>query len=109
SLFLLGLLNGLLPCGLVYVACAGATATGQLLAGAQYMTFFGLGTAPMLLAISFSGTLVPLAWRAHIRKLVPVSVFVVAGMLILRGLALGIPYLSPDLASGHNCCAPLAK
>jgi len=70
------------------------------------MMFFGLGTAPMLLAVSFSRSLVPLTWRPHIRKLVPISVFVVASMLILRGMALGIPYLSPDLAAGHNCCAP---
>src|SRR5579859_6934676 len=54
SLGLLGLLNGLLPCGLVYVGAAGALATGGVLKGAGYMFFFGLGTAPMMLAISLS-------------------------------------------------------
>ena len=59
ALAVLGLLNGLLPCGLVYVACAGAAATGGMLAGAQYMAAFGVGTVPMMLAISLSGSLVP--------------------------------------------------
>jgi sulfite exporter TauE/SafE len=105
SLGWLGLLNGLLPCGLVYVACAGATATNHVLSGAQYMAAFGLGTTPMLLAISFSGRFMPASWRAHLRKAVPVSVFLLAAMLILRGMSLGIPYLSPDLSGGGSCCA----
>lgn len=105
SLGLLGLLNGLLPCGLVYVACAGATATGSVLAGAQYMAAFGLGTVPMLLAISLFGRLVPITLRLKLRQAIPVSVFLLAALLILRGLALGIPYLSPDLAAGAaSCC-----
>jgi uncharacterized protein len=104
SLLLLGLLNGLLPCGLVYVACAGATATGNLLSGAQYMAVFGTGTVPMMLAISLSGRLVPMSLRLQLRKAIPVSVFLLATLLILRGMALGIPYLSPDLASGASCC-----
>jgi hypothetical protein len=104
SLAILGLLNGLLPCGLVYVACAGATATGGLMAGVQYMAAFGLGTVPMMLGISLSGRLIPIALRLQLRKAIPVSVFLLASLLILRGLALGIPYLSPDLASANSSC-----
>jgi sulfite exporter TauE/SafE len=105
SLAVLGMLNGLLPCGLVYVACAGAVATGSLLSGIQYMVAFGIGTIPMMLGIGLSGHLMPLALRLQLRKAVPVSVCLLAGLLILRGLSLGIPYLSPDL-SGHvvDCC-----
>ncbi len=103
SLGFLGALNGLLPCGLVYVACAGATASGSSGAGAAYMTAFGLGTVPMLLAISFSDRLVPVVWRGHLRKVVPLAVCLLASLLILRGMGLGIPYLSPDLA-GPSCC-----
>ncbi|HRT58303.1 MAG TPA: sulfite exporter TauE/SafE family protein [Candidatus Paceibacterota bacterium] len=106
SLGVLGLLNGLLPCGLVYVALAGATATGSMLAGVQYMALFGLGTTPLMLAISLSGKLVPLTWRLKLRKAIPVSVFLIATLLILRGMSLGIPYLSPNLASGGACCHP---
>jgi sulfite exporter TauE/SafE len=106
SLGLLGLLNGLLPCGLVYVACAGAAATGGVLSGALYMIVFGLGTVPMMLAISLSGKLVHAAMRRWLVKFVPASVGLVAVLLILRGLGLGIPYVSPDLTAGEGaaCC-----
>jgi uncharacterized protein len=105
ALLVLGLLNGLLPCGLVYVACAGAAATGDLFQGALYMLAFGAGTVPMLLAISLSGRLVPFRLRLKLAKLIPVSVCVLAALLILRGMALGIPYVSPDLsAGGAGCC-----
>jgi uncharacterized protein len=105
ALGVLGLLNGLLPCGLVYVACAGATATSGVLAGAQYMAAFGAGTVPMMLAIGLSGHLVPQPLRLRLRKLVSVSVFLLAALLILRGLGFGVPYLNPELsASGPSCC-----
>ena len=104
SLALLGLLNGLLPCGLVYVACAGATATSGPVAGMEYMAAFGLGTVPMLLGISFSGRLVPTVVRLQLRKAIPVSVFLLAFLLILRGLSLGIPYVSPNLSAAHPAC-----
>jgi sulfite exporter TauE/SafE len=105
ALMLLGLLNGLLPCGLVYVACAGATVSHDMVSGAQYMAAFGLGTLPMLLVIGISGRLVPVSLRLHLRKAVPVSVFLLAALLVLRGMSLGIPYISPDLsANGLNCC-----
>ncbi len=105
GLAVLGLLNGLLPCGLVYVACAGAAATGGTLAGASYMTAFGIGTVPMMLAISLSGKLVPTTLRLKLVKAIPVCVFLLASLLILRGMSLGIPYVSPDLsAGGASCC-----
>jgi uncharacterized protein len=104
ALLFLGLLNGLLPCGLVYFACAGATATGGILSGAQYMAAFGVGTVPMMLAISLSGKLVPLSLRLRLRKAIPVSVFLMAALLILRGLSLGIPFVSPDLSGGSGAC-----
>ena len=100
----LGALNGLLPCGLVYVACAGATATGDLLRGVEYMAAFGLGTVPMMLAIGLSGKLVRPWLRFKLSRLVPVSVCVLAALLILRGLSLGIPYVSPDLSSSDGGC-----
>ena len=107
SLITLGLLNGLLPCGLVYVAGTAATATGGLLSSVTYMAAFGLGTLPLMLAISLSGRLIPVPLRLKLARLIPVSVFLVASLLILRGLSLGIPFLSPILnAGGASCCAP---
>jgi sulfite exporter TauE/SafE len=104
SLLLLGLMNGLLPCGLVYVAAAGAAATGSAAEGAAYMGVFGAGTVPMLLAISLSGSLVPMGLRLKLLKAVPFTVMALAALLILRGMSLGIPYISPDLSGQGSCC-----
>jgi len=95
SLFFIGLLNGLLPCGLVYMAIAGAIGTGSAVQGTLYMILFGLGTIPMLLTISVAGNMMGLALRNRINKLIPVLVVVVGLLFMLRGLDLGIPYLSP--------------
>jgi hypothetical protein len=104
SVGLLGLLNGLLPCGLVYVAAAGATATGNILSGTFYMASFGAGTLPMMLAIGLGGKLVPLSFRLKLRGAIPISVFLLGALLILRGMSLGIPYVSPNLAVNGSCC-----
>lgn len=96
SLFFIGLLNGLLPCGLVYMAIAGAIGTGNAVQGTLYMILFGLGTIPMLLTISVAGNMMSQAIRGKINKLIPVLVVVVGLLFILRGLDLGIPYLSPE-------------
>jgi sulfite exporter TauE/SafE len=107
SLFGIGLLNGLLPCGLVYVACAVATATGNVFTGVQYMIAFGLGTLPLMLAISLVGTKLQFALRFKVQRLIPVSLVIVGLLLLLRGMALGIPYVSPKLPSqpgGTTCC-----
>ena len=107
SLALLGMLNGLLPCGLVYVALAGAVARGGLWEAVVFMAVFGLGTLPMLLAISLSGNLFPVSLRLKLRAAIPAGVCVLGLLLILRGLALGIPYVSPALVAGvpASCCA----
>jgi sulfite exporter TauE/SafE len=95
SLFFIGMLNGLLPCGLVYMAIAGAIGTGAVLSGSLYMIMFGLGTLPMLLGITLAGNLMGLAFRKRINKVIPVLVILVGIFFVLRGLSLGIPYLSP--------------
>jgi sulfite exporter TauE/SafE len=102
AMFGIGLLNGLLPCGLVYVACAAATATGDVLAGMQYMLAFGLGTVPLLLAISLLGTKLQFALRFKVQRLIPASLILVGMLLLLRGMALGIPYVSPKLPTHPN-------
>ena len=95
SLFFIGMLNGLLPCGLVYMALAGAIGTGSAALGTLYMLLFGLGTIPMLLGISLAGNLLSLTLRKRINRLIPVLVVVVGIFFILRGLSLGIRFLSP--------------
>lgn len=105
SLFTVGMLNGLLPCGLVYIACAGATATGSLMSGVDYMLAFGLGTVPMLLTISLVGTKLQFVLRLRLQRLIPVSLAVVGALLLLRGMALGIPYVSPKLPTEQGAAA----
>ncbi|MDB6059070.1 MAG: hypothetical protein JWO95_2914 [Verrucomicrobiales bacterium] len=95
----LGALNGLLPCGLVYVACAASASTGDALGGLEYMLVFGLSTMPMLLAIGIGGAALNLA-GLRLKRVVPTVALVAGVLLILRGLALGIPYVSPA-SSGH--------
>jgi len=95
SLFFIGFLNGLLPCGLVYIAIAGAVAAGSAALGTSYMLLFGLGTIPMLLFIAVLGNIISVSLRHKINKLIPILVVIVGILFILRGLNLGIPYLSP--------------
>lgn len=99
--FTLGALNGLLPCGLVYIAAAGAATTLSPTLGALHMALFGAGTLPMMLGIASLGSRAFPAMK--FRALVPTTIAVVGIMLVLRGLSLGIPYLSPDLANGISC------
>lgn len=95
SLWFIGMLNGLLPCGLVYMAIAGAIGVGGAVNGSLFMILFGLGTIPMLLFISMAGNVMSHEVRKKINGVIPVLVVVVGLLFILRGLSLGIPYLSP--------------
>lgn len=99
AIFLLGGLNGLLPCGLVYVAAAMAAASGQFLTGITVMIAFGLGTLPMLLGIGLVKSIPSLSRRLQSNRIVACCVILAGVMLVLRGLSLGIPYLSPHLSS----------
>jgi uncharacterized protein len=106
SLPLIGLLNGLLPCGLVYLGLAGSLATGSALGGMAYMALFGLGTVPLLLAVSLSGPLFGPGPRRLAGRLLPAGMVVLGLLFVLRGMGLGIPYLSPlpgAGAAGHCC------
>jgi len=96
SLFTIGVLNGLLPCGLVYMAIAIAIASTNIFLGSLTMIFFGLGTMPMLMAISILGSSVNLKFRRLINKTIPYIVVLIGLLFVLRGLNLGIKYISPD-------------
>jgi hypothetical protein len=97
SLFVIGLLNGLLPCGLVYLAIIGSVVMAAPLEGATYMFFFGLGTIPMMQLLAIYKKLLTAEWRRKIFKMMPVFAIVLGLLLIFRGLNLGIPYISPHI------------
>ena len=94
SLFI-GFLNGFLPCGLVYTALFGALAMGNLWDSMGYMTTFGLGTIPLMLLLVVLGDFLPVGLRRQLNQWLPMVVIVVGILFVLRGLGLGIPYLSP--------------
>lgn len=95
GLFLIGAANGLLPCGMVYFAIAAALATGSVEGGVAFMAFFGLGTIPLMLSLSYFGFMIGISVRRNIQKAVPFLIATMAILLILRGMNLGIPYVSP--------------
>ncbi len=102
SFVLIGFLNGLLPCGMVYLALSSAMATQSITQGGLFMLFFGLGTMPALILVSFGGQFMSLVFRKRLQNLLPVFIFGMGLMLLLRGMNLGIPYLSPHAKIGSN-------
>jgi sulfite exporter TauE/SafE len=104
----IGFLNGFLPCGLVYMAVFGSIATGSLLEGSLYMILFGLGTIPLMTTAIYLGKLLNQTIKQRIQKAIPVFVVIIGVLFILRGLGLGIPYLSPapviEMASSAMEC-----
>lgn len=95
SILLTGMLNGLLPCGLLYGGLLGAAASGSAWNGALFMGFFAFGTWPALMAARFGQALFAPSWRQHLRRVAPYAMSALGVLLILRGLDLGIPFVSP--------------
>lgn len=104
----IGFLNGFLPCGLVYMAVFASIATEQALMGSMYMVLFGLGTIPLMTSAIYLGKFLNSKVKQNIQKAIPVFVILIGVLFILRGLGLGIPYISPapmaDMVSGTMNC-----
>ena len=95
----IGFLNGLLPCGLVYMAILASIAFGRPLYGALYMALFGLGTVPLMTSAVYMGGVLRPSLKRTAQKMVPVFVVLVGVLFVLRGMGLGIPYVSPRLTA----------
>ncbi|MCF6280103.1 MAG: sulfite exporter TauE/SafE family protein [Flavobacteriaceae bacterium] len=95
AFFTIGFLNGFLPCGLVYMAVFGAIASGNALQGSLYMFLFGIGTIPLMTTAIYLGKFLNASIKQRIQKAIPVFVVIIGVLFILRGLGLGIPYISP--------------
>lgn len=93
----IGLLNGLLPCGFVYLALVGSAVTQDPLQGFLFMVCFGLGTVPMMLLVSLAGQVISPSLRNTFARLAPWLAMLIGVWFIVRGLNLGIPYLSPHM------------
>lgn len=109
SLFLIGVLNGFIPCGLVYLAIAGAVVSETVTQGTLFMLFFGLGTVPMMAVIPALTQQISANWRARFNRIVPYTMIAFGMLLLVRGMNLDIPYLSPGIADNgeqvHDCCS----
>jgi len=108
TFFTIGFLNGFLPCGLVYMAIFASIATGNMIEGSLYMILFGLGTIPLMTAFVYLGNFTTGLVRKRIQQFIPVAVVVIAVLFILRGMGLGIPYVSPihlhEMVDGGQMC-----
>ena len=102
SVFITGILNGLLPCGMIYIALSGAVITGNSISGMFYMMFFGLGTLPLMMGISVYGVKIKNFMGKKINYISPALITIVAILLLLRGLNLGIPVISPEVKKNIN-------
>ena len=103
----IGFLNGFLPCGLVYMALLGAIAMGNPLEGGFYMMIFGLGTVPLMSAVVYFKGMFSTSIKSKIQKLIPVFVVMIGILFIIRGLGLGIPYVSPKPAPTNSVTATI--
>lgn len=91
----IGFLNGFLPCGLVYMALFGAIAMANIWEGSLYMVLFGIGTIPLMTTTIYFSNLLKGVTKQKVQKLIPTFVIIIGVLFILRGLGLGIPYISP--------------
>lgn len=110
--FSMGLVNGLLPCGLVVSALFGAASSVNVLQAALFMGSFGVGTIPLMWALSWAGSHLTDKLRISFRRIVPAFALLIGAVLIVRGMGLGIPYLSPSSPNSYSDgthCAPIRQ
>lgn len=96
TFFTIGFLHGLLPCGLVYMAMIASLTATTVWEGVFYMVLFGLGTVPLMSAVVILGNISNYVNRQKIQKVIPYVVVIIGFAFVLRGLGLGIPFLSPE-------------
>ncbi|WP_435625862.1 sulfite exporter TauE/SafE family protein [Flagellimonas sp.] len=103
----IGFLNGFLPCGLVYMATLGAIAMGNTFQAGLYMVLFGVGTIPLMTTVVFSSKWLKGPIKAKVKKAIPIFVILVGLLFIVRGLGLGIPYVSPKISQNDMATAKI--
>ncbi|RFC53377.1 sulfite exporter TauE/SafE family protein [Brumimicrobium aurantiacum] len=97
AFFMMGVFNGLLPCGMVYTALIASLLLGSWLEGFSFMFFYGIGTLPVMISLPFIGNFFGQQLRAYYQKVLPYTLLILGIIFVLRGANLGIPYLSPAI------------
>ncbi|MFT3934876.1 MAG: sulfite exporter TauE/SafE family protein [Chitinophagaceae bacterium] len=99
---LLGAANGLLPCGMVYMALAASLSFYKVYQSIAFMAMFGAGTLPAMMLVGYSAQFISPQLRNGFKKAVPFVITLTGILLILRGMQLGIPYISPQLPAAAS-------
>ncbi len=100
SFYLLGMLNGLLPCGFVYVFAITAASTGSPLWGAIVMLIFGLSTLPAMFSLGFFvGVFKQITLRNLFIKIASILVILFGIYIMYRGYE----YISDPTKSILSC------
>lgn len=104
SLFplLAGMMNGLIPCGMIYVALGIVSNAGTAGDAASFMLYFGIGTIPLLLVMSFGGSFLKRRFKFRTQRFVPIVALLMGVLFISRSLQLDIPFLSPPIVEAIN-------
>ncbi len=108
ALFTIGLLNGLLPCGLVYAALFGAIAMQDVGFSIMYMLLFGIGTIPLMSAVVYVSNFLSIPFRNKFQRIIPFVTVLVGILFVMRGMGLNIAYISPSnmhlfIQTAANC------
>jgi sulfite exporter TauE/SafE len=108
ALFIIGLLNGLLPCGLVYAALFGAIAMQNVSYSIMYMLLFGLGTIPLMSTVVYVSNFLSIPFRNKFQRIIPFVTVLVGILFVVRGMGLNIAYISPSnmhlfIQTAPNC------
>ncbi|MCT4644174.1 MAG: sulfite exporter TauE/SafE family protein [Carboxylicivirga sp.] len=107
NLLVIGVLNGFLPCGLVYVAITRAITTESINDSILFMVAFGFGTLPLMFAVAYFANIIKSRFLHKLRKAIPIFIIILGLLFILRGMNLGIPYISPEFQEETQevkCC-----
>jgi len=101
---LIGMLNGFLPCGFVYLALVGAINTQSPIQAGMYMFWFGMGTFPLMLLATIGSGFINPTIRRHINKTIPYFMILLGFWFVLRASGLNIPYLSVPVQQISGAC-----
>lgn len=101
AFFITGILNGFLPCGMVYMAVMGAITQTSMANAFLYMMLFGVGTVPLMMLMGVSGQLISMTWRRKVRRVIPVFMIGIGILMIMRGVTIDLPpHLEPLIEMG---------
>lgn len=108
-LALIGFGNGLLPCGMVILALTNALLIGSPIQSLMAMVGFGLGTLPILFSVNLIGNQFSAKFKNKLAPMIPYYIVLVGAFIVVRGMNLGIPYISPKAVETVSVVPEVSK